>query len=245
MQVAGVTVLNNWRIKMTAFRDVARAILVVCLAGMLIDAVAVAQSSRDRRREEETVNPKVLEDRLQKAETALVNEYKDVVEQVYKAGDREKAIEMLKRLKQLSPDLEGVDAHIKSINEELLQDNANDIDVDTRKGTWEPIGDVMEGKTFRLQATGEYKMTMMAAVNVDGLVPDDKAKDFVADAPLGCLLGVIVEDGKAGKPFAVKSELEQTPKKSGRLFVKVNVPDGTKCIGKLKIHVSGYIATGK
>ncbi|MEZ6121961.1 MAG: hypothetical protein R3C49_02155 [Planctomycetaceae bacterium] len=226
---------------MSLFRDLVRAVLVVCLACMVIDAVAMAQTSRDRRKEEDAPNPRVLEERIQKAEAALVDEYKDVVQQIYNAGDREAAIAMLKRLKQLSPELEGVDEHIKTISEELMSENSDEVDIDTRKGSWEPVGDVMEGKPFRLKASGEYKLTMTATLGVNGLVADEKAKDHVSDAALGCLLGVIVEGGKPGKPFAINAELEQTPKKSGRLFVKLNVPEGAKCVGKLKVEFSGYI----
>jgi len=77
------------------------------------------------------------------------------------------------------------------------------------------------------------------------LKPDEDSKDHIANAPLGCLLGVIVSDGKPGKPFPVKAELEYTPKESGQLFLKVNVPDGSRCIGKLKVRFSGYIDSGK
>lgn len=224
--------------------DLFRAVLVVCACCVLIDVAAMAQSSRDRKRDDDSPSAKALELRLEKAEAALVDEYKDVAIEFYQQGDKEKSMAMLRRLKQLSPDLGGLGDRIKSISEELMQENADSIELDTRK-TWELVGDVAEGKAFRLQATGEYKVTYAATIGVEGLVVDEKSRDYIAGAPLGCLLGVIVTDGKPGRPFQVKPEMEHTPKKAGKLFLKVNVPEGTRCLGKLKVTVSGYIATGK
>ncbi|MEZ6133053.1 MAG: hypothetical protein R3C59_30655 [Planctomycetaceae bacterium] len=230
-------------------QDLVHATLLVCSCCLVIDAVAVAQS-RDRRRDDDVPSSKTLELRLEKAEAALVDEYKLAAEEFHKQGDKEKAMAMLERLKQLSPQLEGLDRQIKAIGEELMQENADDIDIDTRLPEWKLVGNVMEGKAFRLQAAGEYKMTYMTTVGVDGVKPDKDAKDYNPGVPLGCLLGVIVSDNKdgkaeAGKPFPVNAQLEHTPKESGKLFLKVNVPEGTKCVGKIKVHLSGYIDTGK
>ncbi|MCP4172774.1 MAG: hypothetical protein GY758_18590 [Fuerstiella sp.] len=222
--------------------DILRATVVVCGCSILMQAVANAQTSRDRKRDEDQPSAKALEVRLEKAEEALVNEYKDVAIEFYKQGDKEKSMKMLHRLRQLSPQTNGLKERIGAISEELMQENAADLEVDTRK-TWELVGEVSEGKPFRIQAAGEYKMTFITTVTVDGMQEQKDSTEFLHDAPLGCLLGIIVSDGKPGKPFPVKSELEYTPKKNGQFFLKVNVPPGTRCIGKLKIHASGYLLT--
>jgi hypothetical protein len=222
--------------------DVLRATIVVCGCCVLIQTVANAQTSRDRKRDDDTPSAKALEVRLEKAEETLVNEYKDVAIEFYKQGDKEKSMAMLQRLRQLSPQIDGLKERIGAITEELMQENASDVEVDTRK-TWELVGEVTKGKPFRVQATGEYKMTFSAVVTVKGLQKDRDSKEYLSDAPLGCLLGIIVSEGKPGKPFPVKAELEHTPEKSGQFFLKVNVPQGTRCIGKLKVHASGYLLT--
>lgn len=228
---------------MKVFFDVVRATVSVCTCCLLIQAVTNAQSSRDRKKTEPTASEKALEVRLEKAEQALVDEYKEVVVEIYKKGNKEKAMSMLQRLKRLSPNLDGLDDRIESISEELMQENADDFELDTRK-TWELVGTVAEGKAFRIAASGEYKMTMTATLSAEGIAPDKESKDHMPGAPLGCLMGVIVDsEGKPGRPFAVKSQLELTPKKSGQLLLKVNVPNGTRCVGKIKIKVSGYIIT--
>lgn len=205
---------------------------------------ANAQSSRDRKRNDDAPSEKTLEVRLEKAEAALVEEYKEVAVELYKQGNKEKSMQMLRRLRQLNPKLEGLKDRIESIGEELMQENPNEIEIDTRK-TWEFVGNVAEGKSFRVAAKGDFKMTLSATVSVDGLTIEDDSTDFLPSAPIGCLLGVIVTDGKPGKMFPVKSGLEHTPKKSGKFFVKVNVPEGTRCSGDLKLLASGYIDSGK
>ncbi|APZ91865.1 hypothetical protein [Fuerstiella marisgermanici] len=221
-----------------------RATVVVCACCLVLQAVADAQSSRSRQEKEDVLTDRELEMRLSKAEDALVSEYKDVAMKLYNQGDKEKSMAMLRRLKELNPRLEGLGDQIKQINEELMDENANEFDLDTKK-PWESIGEVSEDKPFRIQSSGEFKMTFNATVTVDGLKPDKESKDYLPGAPLGCLLGVIVTDGKPGKPFPVKSQLEHTPKKGGTLFLKVNVPEGTRCLGRIKVKVSGYIQTSR
>lgn len=234
---------------MKMFQDMTRATVLVCICGLVINAAAMAQS-RDRKRDGEATTAKALELRLEKAEQALVDEYKVAAEELHKQGDKEKAMALLQRLKQLNPKLEGLNQRMEAINEELMAENEDDLEIDTRYTEWKLVGDVVDGKPFRLQATGEYRMTYTAFVGVEGIQPDEKAKDHIAGAPVGCLLGVIVSEGKdgtmkAGTPFPVGAAIEQTPKKGGKLFLKMNVPEGTKCTGKIKVKVSGYINTGK
>lgn len=228
---------------MRSILDILRATFVVCGCCLLLQAVADAQS-RSRKDKEETPTARDLEARLAKAEEALISEYKDVAVEFYNQGDKEKSMAMLQRLKELNPRLEGLGDQITQINEELMGENADEFDLDTRK-PWEAVGEVGEEKPFRIQSAGEYKMTFNATVGVDGLEPDKESKDYLPGAPLGCLLGVIVTDGKPGKPFPVKSQLEYTPKKSGTLYLKVNVPEGTRCLGRVKVKVSGYIQTAR
>ena len=212
---------------------------------LCFQTVAEAQSSRDRRRDDKAPTEQELQSRLEKAEELLVNEYREVANEYYKAGDKEKSMAMLRRLKQLNPKMKGLEEQIGIISEELLQENPNDFEIDTRK-TWEPIGLVAEGKKFRLAASGDFKITIITTVNVDGLVPEEDNPDYNPSAPLGCLMGVIIPtEGKPGRPFPVKSQLEMAPRKSGTLYVKVNVPPGTRCAGKFKVHVSGHIETGR
>lgn len=222
--------------------DAVRVTIFLSVCGVLIQATVNAQSSRDRSRKDDAPSARALEMRLMKAEETLVSEYREVAVEFYNQGEKEKAMEMLQRLKQLNPKMEGLTERIESMAEELLQENARELDIDTRT-SWEPVGDVMADRTFRIQAVGEYKLTLTATVTPDGVEPAKESKDYLPGAPLGCLLGVIVTDGKPGTPFPIKSQLEYTPKKGGKLFLKVNVPEGSRCVGRIRVGVSGYISS--
>lgn len=69
-------------------------------------------------------------------------------------------------------------------------------------------------------------------------------RDLVSRVPTGALMGMILTDEnrkekKPGEPFAIKSKLEFTPRQSGMLYLKVNIPPGSKCNGDLKLKLSG------
>lgn len=221
--------------------DLVRATAVICGCCLLIQAVANGQPSRNRK-DDDAVDFKELQQRLQKAEENLVEEYKSVVVEVYEQGDKVGAMKLLKRLKELNPRLPGLNDRIDEISEELMQENTGDLEIDTKSNQWQRIGGVFKDKTYRIQAGGEYRLTMTGPANIDGLQIDKDAVDFEAGLPVGCLMAMVAVDGKPGKPFRVGAQLQQTPRKDGILFMKMNVPTGTRCTGKIKIRVSGNIA---
>ena len=230
---------------MHTFTDVIKAALVVCGCSLLIQQAANAQSSRDRRKDD-TPSAKELEDRLAKAEEQLVEEYKSVAIEYYTQGDKVKSMQMLKRLKQLSPKLDGLSERIDSISEELMQENSGQFDLDTKNNDWLQVGAVFKDKPFRIQSAGTYRMTMTVTSDIDGIITEEDAGDFHGNHKIGSLLAVIVSKGKggkptAGKPFPVGSQLEHIPREDGVLYLKMNVPNGTRCTGKIKIGVSGNI----
>ncbi|MFO1000423.1 MAG: hypothetical protein U0936_08795 [Planctomycetaceae bacterium] len=203
---------------------------------------AFAQSKdRDKNKERnDGANETELAARLTKAEETLLKEYKDVVNEHYKQGRKENAIEVLQRMMAINPKMEGVEDQIKLINEELLQENGIKMEMDVSKG-WVPICEVEEGKAFRIAVVGDYKLDLTTPVPLTGLSTSDPAKDHVAAAPFGALIGLVMTDGKPGEPFAVNTGLEQKPKKGGQLFLRVNVPVIAKCKGELKLQASGAV----
>ena len=126
------------------------------------------------------------------------------------------------------------------INEELLQENGIKMEMDVSNG-WVPVCEVEEGKPFRIAVVGEYKLDLTTPVPLTGLSTSDPAKDHVAVAPFGALIGLVMTDGKPGEPFAVTAGMEHKPKKGGQFFLRVNVPVIAKCKGDLKLQVSGAV----
>ena len=221
--------------------DLGKGVLFVALAGFVVQSIAMGQSSRDRRRDDDTPSSRSLEIRMQKAEEALVNEYKEVAIEYYNQDEKEKAIDLLGRLRKLAPEMPGLEDQIKSIQEEMMQANELELEIDTSKSWGSAVAQVEEGKAFRLAAAGDYKIKYETTVSLEGLPTEDETQHHVEGIPFGALIGVVVSDGKIGKPFAVKSELEFSPKKSGQLFLRVNVPADVRCTGKIKIRMSGAV----
>jgi len=72
---------------------------------------------------------------------------------------------------------------------------------------------------------------------------------MAAGVPGGALMGMIVGKDQAGKskpgkPFKIGSGSVFTPKHDGLLFLRVNLPPGHKCKGKISVTMSGYIRAG-
>jgi hypothetical protein len=216
-----------------------RKSLLMMLALLAMSAAAEAQQSRDKTRRDDP-STQQLATRITKAEEALLKEYLTVVDEYYKQGAREAAVEVLQRIAVIDPKLPGIKERISSINEEMLQENGIRSDLDVSK-SWTAICDVEAGRPFRLQATGDYKLDFVTTVPVTGLSTSDPRQDHIAAAPFGALIGVVLTDGKPGDPFPVNGTLEHTPKKSGQLYLRVNVPMAAKCKGDLKLQISGAV----
>lgn len=219
-------------------RDLSMALFTIPVL-LLLPSVTHAQSSRSK--DKEPPNSQQLEIRVTKAEEELLKEYMDVAKEYLKKGDKEEALQVLKRVEHINPQMEGLKQQMDRIGEELLLENEATLELDVSKFWGHAICEVTEGKAFRLVATGEYKMNYSAAIPLAGLPTNDPAQDYLPIGPFGALIGVIVTDGKPGDPFLVNGGLEHTPKKSGQLYLRVNVPATAKCTGNLKLQLSGAI----
>lgn len=226
---------------MNLLTDFLRASTVILVAGAVMAPCGNAQS-RDRRRENDPPNLKQLEARASEAEKSLVEEYNQIAGEYYKQGEKEKALDMLARLQKLAPRMPGLKEEMKRISEELMQANGMEMEIDTSKSWGLPVAVVEEGRPFRIASLGDYKIDYKATITMEGLKSEDPNTDMIQEAPFGALIGVIVDGGEIGKPFAVRSGLEVHPKKSGQLFLRVNVPGGARCNGKIKVALSGNVA---
>ena len=218
-----------------------RLILVVLFLAALSDSTFAQSKDRDKNKDrKDGASETELAERISKAEELLLKEYKEVVTEHYKQGRKDSAIEVLQRIAAINPTMDGVQDQIKMINEELLQENGIKMEMDVSNG-WVPVCEVEEGKPFRIAVVGEYKLDLTTPVPLTGLSTSDPAKDHVAVAPFGALIGLVMTDGKPGEPFAVTAGMEHKPKKGGQFFLRVNVPVIAKCKGDLKLQVSGAV----
>ena len=217
---------------MNHFHSTARLLLAVALCFTV--SIAIAQ----RRSRDENPSSKTLEIRAQKAEESLAKEY------IYKLGDVEKARDFLIRLNDLRKGLPGVREKIDQLEEELMNANSDRLTLDVSKGWGEPVAQVAQGQAFRVVAAGDYKLTASLKLDVNGVPVKDPIRDMAGGIPFGALMGMVVgEDGKPDRPFAVKSGVEHTPKRSGKLYLRVNTPPEARCSGKITVQLSGKLQT--
>lgn len=160
-------------------------------------------------------------------------------------GELEKAKSILETLATVKPDIKGLKEKIQSLDEEIL--SSNDFDVDwTASSVWQkPIARVAKGKKFRVQVSGSYRMTATLALPPSG-VPQGKGLDSpLAAAPFGSLVGVILpldkKKAKDAEPFPIGDGKDINPDTSGMLFIRVNLPPGSRPSGKLDLKFSGYV----
>ena len=133
----------------------------VTIAVLLISSAVFAQSGKkdkDKDKEKDGPNSQQLEIRMTKAEECLLKEYMEVAKEYLKKGDQEEALTVLKRVEHINPKMDGLKQEMDRIGEELMQENEAKVELDVSKGWGNPVCEVTEGKTFRLAATGEYKL---------------------------------------------------------------------------------------
>ncbi|MCA9064488.1 MAG: hypothetical protein KDA96_15565 [Planctomycetaceae bacterium] len=205
----------------------------------VVTAQVVEAQSRDRR---DQASPMELEKRLEKAEETLLDEYKTVASELYKQDAKEESLAVLQRIQRINPRMEGLKEEIERLREELLSSNDIDTKIDTGKGWGVALANVTAGKAVRIQAVGDYRLTLTTPVPMTGLPTENPQTDHSRAAPFGALIGVVVgDDGKPGEPFPVTASTEFTPKSSGQLFLRVNVPVAAKCTGDIKVRITGGV----
>ncbi|HEX4148530.1 MAG TPA: tetratricopeptide repeat protein [Pirellulales bacterium] len=107
---------------------------------------------------------------------------------------------------------------------------------------WQDSGVVVAaGKPIIITATGFWDFRMSVEVTPDGMEIPKEWRDF----SLGSLVGM-VDDGnpKDGKPFFIGAHTEVTPKRTGRLLLRMYDSDLADNTGKLQVSVTGSFVTG-
>jgi hypothetical protein len=122
-----------------------------------------------------------------------------------------------------------------------------DLDLDVGK-SWTEVGPVGKDRMIRIRVSGDYKLTTAPlTTGPDGLSGENPDKDLLAHVPFGAVMGAIIPTGgpatneKPPKPFLVGSSYERPCDRDGVLYLKVNVPPNSKCVGKLQVKVGGTI----
>lgn len=224
------------------------------LAGLAVGGVALwphadsfAQTSSKTKgkttsRKTSGASVKVLDVRAEKAIDAFVREAAEVAREYEDSGHLDKAKQMYESILNFNPATPGLKEKIKELDEQLLQSNEVEIEIDTSRSWSGSQVLVFKGKPIRIQASGTYKFNATADLDAEGYPDKDPVKDELApDVTVGALMGLMATKEKPGKPFEIGLQRDFTPNEDGTLFLKVNVPPGSKCSGKLQVRISGYV----
>lgn len=219
--------------------------VLVALFGLLIPiGVSNAQSSRSKSKSSSRRGGvKAIDVKAERVEQGFIREAFNLSKEYADAGQLEKSKKLLEAILKLDNSLEPVKEQIKKLDEEMMTSNAVDLKIKA-SSTWiGPVARVFKGKKFRMQTEGTFKLTGSITLDADGLSNEGPGA-MITGQPAGALIGMIVkEDGKPGKPFAIKSAKEINPRDDGALMIRINVPGEMKCDGQFEVHLSGYVVT--
>jgi hypothetical protein len=182
-----------------------------------------------------------LDTRVQQLQEQLLKDALDIAKGYEDNGEFDRAKWMLEVLEKLDPKLPGLQAKIDQLKDKSLNSSEFEYELDVSRGWSPPLGMVVKDRVARIEAVGDYQFVTALTVTGDGLPMSDTGTDLVGGVPVGALIGVLInpETRKPGKPFEIKAKREWTPRESGLLQLKVNVPNGHKCTGKLTIKLGG------
>lgn len=203
---------------------------------------------------------KKLDSKLEDVQRSFLKETESIVKGYEEGGQFERAKILLEVLQKLDPKNEAIKKKLEQLDTQILDSTEFEIDLDSSKG-WQPVGIVVKDHPLRIDADGDYKFVASLPVTADGFPTSDPANDMVGSAPLGAVVAIIMPPagtaatggggggrGGAGgggnnqkqpNAFHVGTKFEQPAPRDGILLLKVNVPLGSKCTGKLKIKVGG------
>ena len=196
---------------------------------------------------------KTLDTEAEQLEADFLQSLTKLATSYEEAGDKDKAKAMLQAILKMRPDADLVKDKIKQLDESVFTDRQQLFDYDTSRG-WISTGILVEkGAEVRVESTGNYKLIVNDELGPEGYHSESgKGEDFFDGAPTGALIGVIVpasavtggrpQRGKDGpQPFLVGTQKQFKPQESGLLVVRVNSPANAKCVGRLKLRISGNI----
>jgi len=226
-------------------RNIGRPIGVwLCLGTLVAGGLAYAQTGTSKTKAKSksgTVTVEALNKRAMDMATSLFKDADDISKGFEDLGEYERAKNLLEVLQKLDPKNPKLKERIDQLTEKLLDSSEFEFELDVSRGWTPPVAFVQKDKLVRIEAAGEYKFVATLNSTVEGLPADDTGTDLVSSLPVGALIGVVVnpDTKKVGKPFAIKSKYEWTPQQPGYLQLRMNLPNGHKCTGKVKVKLSG------
>lgn len=216
-----------------------------CGLAVLVGTAAAQPAAKGRPK----ANPEVkkLDSKMEKVKESFLKETEQLIKSYEDAGSYDRARTILEALQKLYPQNEPIKAKLEQLAAQSLDASEIDFDLDAGK-SWQEVGSVGKDRTIRIRVSGDYKLTTAPlTTGPDGLAGENPEKDLLSNVPFGAVMGAIIPAATPGstekppKPFLVGSSYERPADRDGILYMKVNVPPNSKCVGKLQVKVGGTI----
>jgi hypothetical protein len=192
-------------------------------------------------------NTKALDIQADQVQATYTKEAEELAGKYFDAGQPEKARALLESVLAVNPDAPNIQQKLERVKEGVLASNEFEVEVNPSQG-WKPTPALVEEKhSIRIKAEGTYRFEMgVGGVTAAGFPEREPAEDMIPGIPCGALVGIIIGEGKTGKPFLIGEKLENfAPRESGLLYLRINAPVGNKNSGKIKVTISGNVQSSK
>ncbi len=214
----------------------------------LVAADAVAQSPRSRPRAANPAEVKRLDAKLGEVQSAFIRETTSLITSYESLGQFDRVKSILEAFAKLDPANEKIKAKLAELDQRILESGEFEIEIEPGEA-WQPVGAVVKDRPLRIRVSGDYRFQSAGTTTADGIAGNDPQTDLVTGVPFGAVMGIIVPSGTNGqggrdakqqpRPFLVGSLYEKAAERDGVLYLRANVPVGTKCVGRLDALVSG------
>jgi hypothetical protein len=223
-------------------------VIALCLAAT--PALGQQSTAKSKARPANPPELKRLDAKVEEVRESFLRDTTKLILSFEDAGQYERAKMLLESLQKLDPKNQVVNSKIADLNRQMLDASEFEIDIDPGE-SWQPVGLVAKGKPLRILVSGDYKLLTSITATADGAPSDNPAEDMIPHVPFGAVMAVIANPAAAGgpngsqqnnqrpKPFTVGSKYERPADQDGLLYLKVNVPPGAKCTGRLEAKISG------
>ncbi|REJ85824.1 MAG: hypothetical protein DWQ34_28265 [Planctomycetota bacterium] len=230
-----------------AFRPSIAASLAAMALAVAVGLPVTGQSRKPRP--DSPANLKALDQKAEDLQRSYLTGLYDLAEGYEDAGQLEKAKQALQEILKIKPDAEGVKTRLQEIEDAVFDGTSHVVEVDASKG-WITTGVfVKKDQPVRLTADGTYRYIVNESLGPEGFRGEDVMRDMASDVPNGAVMALIVPPPQQGQrqppkpsgPFTIGKARDLEPPADGMLLLRINVPPGSKCIGKLKVTLSGNI----
>ncbi len=237
-------------LRLSMFMSCAVAVIGSVWLSQLTPVQAQPGKSKTKTKPITPAELKKLDAKLEDVQRSFLKDTDSIIKGYEEGGQYDRAKILLEVLLKLDPKNDLIKKKLEHLDDQILDSTESDMDLDPSKG-WQPVGMVAKDRLIRIEVDGDYKFVASLPVGPDGFPTKDPANDM-AGAPLGSVVAIILPptgatggggggggNPKPPNPFFVGSKFEQPASRDGMLYVKVNVPPGSKCTGKLKVKVGG------